>query len=271
MALSRELFELYSNLIKKQFGIRLSSDKQEQLNFKLGKLLLRYGVASPEDYYRLLVSGSREHVRSLLEELTVHKTEYFREKHHFDFLSQHGSLTASAEVQKAGEFKAWSAGCSTGEEAYTLAMVLRDALPSHFGLRVLATDVSRKILMAAQRGVYPESIEKDIPAAYLKKYFRREEQEFVVTEGLRQLVSFREFNLMAPFPFRGKFNVIFCRNVMIYFDSPTQEALVEKFYNALLPGGYLFIGHSESLSNMNTKFAFVKPTIYIRGRRSTDS
>lgn len=266
ITLSTEQFQRFSVYVRDAFGIRLTVDKLPQLDIKLAKLLVQYSLESPEAYYRLLMAGSLNHIRSLAEELTVHKTDFFREKHHFDFLTENAALLTklTRQVSQTGEFKAWSAGCSTGEEAYTMAMVLREALPPTTNLRVLATDISGKVLAQAQRGVYPLSVAQAIPPQYGGSYYHDGSESLNISETIKRIITFRGFNLMKPFPFRGRFDVIFCRNVMIYFDSATQEALVNKFYEALAPGGYLFIGHSESLSNLKTPFRFVKPTIYVR-------
>jgi len=259
--LSELQFERLIGFIKSRFGIRLTREKKEMLEIRLTKLMSKYPLTSVVEYYRALMSGNEQYSAELMEELTIHKTDFFREPHHFTFLQEQRLTAITEQVRKNKELKLWSAGCSTGEEPYTLAMVLREALPADYRLRILATDISSKVLSTAQMGVYPEEVLSAVPARY-RTFLTEADAVVKVTEHIRSLVTFRQFNLIAAFPFAGKFDIIFCRNTMIYFDLATQDALVKKFYDALTPGGYLFIGHSESLANREHKFMFVRPTIY---------
>lgn len=261
--LSELQFERMVGLIKTKFGIRLSREKKEMLEMRLRRLMSHYSLSCVDEYYRSLSGGNEQYCSDLMEELTVHKTDFFREIHHFEFLQQQQTLLTKCtdQARKNRELKAWSAGCSTGEEPYTLAMVLKETMPPDYHVRVLATDISSIVLHTAQEASYPREVLTDVPALFAK-YFEEAPAGVRVRADIKSVVTFRQFNLMSPFPFAGKFDLIFCRNVMIYFDSMTQDALINKFYDALAPGGLLFIGHSESLSNRNHKFAFVRPTVY---------
>jgi chemotaxis protein methyltransferase CheR len=154
--------------------------------------------------------------------------------------------------------------CSTGQEAYTLAIVLKEALPKDFSVKVLATDVSNRVLKVAIDGVYQEDSINDIDKSYLDRYFTKSQELFQVNDDIRKLVTFRQFNLMNQFPFSGNFDIIFCRNVMIYFNLETQKELLRKIYDCLSSGGLLFIGQSESILNKNHNFKHLKSTIYIK-------
>lgn len=261
--LSELQFERMVGLVKAKFGIRLSREKKEMLEIRLRRLMSQYSLSCVDEYYRSLSGGNEQYCYDLMEELTVHKTDFFREIHHFDFLQQQQALLTMCtdQVRKNREIKAWSAGCSSGEEPYTLAMVLKETMPSDYQVRVLATDISSKVLHKAQQGLYPREALTDVPALFTN-FFEETPAGVRVRADIKSLVTFRQFNLMSPFPFAGKFDLIFCRNVMIYFDLMTQDALVKKFYDSLAPGGLLFIGHSESLTNREHKLSFVRPTIY---------
>lgn len=267
MVFSEKLFQVFSTLIHDQFGIYISPIKKGMLQAKLNSLMRRHQLADYMDLYRLLTGPTKgEHLKDLAEVITTNKTEFFREVSHFDFIRQRLPyiLNQNPRIQRDQEIRAWSAGCSTGEEPYTLAMVLLESVPTDVRIRIMATDINCQVLSKAQQGLYPADLQNKIDRYLLSKYFHRVENGLQVNDVLRRLVSFRLFNLMNRFPFRNPVDMIFCRNVMIYFDLPVQEALLAKFYEVLSPGGLLFIGHSESLSNRRHSFKYVQPTIYIK-------
>ena len=173
-----------------------------------------------------------------------------------------------AEHSPERDLRTWCAACSTGEEAYTLAMLIQDffALKTGWDVSLLATDLSREALAAARSGSYDRHVLRELPVSWQRLYFQPDGAERVrITDALRAQIIYRQFNLMEPhFPFRRRFHVIFCRNVMIYFDAPTREALVRKFYEFLEPGGFLFIGHSEVIDRNTVPFAYVMPSVYRR-------
>ncbi|MFP4381991.1 MAG: CheR family methyltransferase [Candidatus Sumerlaeia bacterium] len=274
--LSDNLYRKFVKLVYDAAGISLGEAKRELVRSRLSKRLRTLGLASFEQYYQFLSKNDPEgnELVMMLDCISTNKTDFFREGQHFIFLRETILPTLMNKARHQGNkcIRIWSAGCSSGEEPYTLAMVLRDSLdPSvNWDCKILATDISTKVLHFAYEGIYEEQKAQAIPPQFRSAYFTREKTAkgtvvYRVKPEIRQMVTFRRLNLMnATFPFSGTFHIIFCRNVMIYFDKQTQEALVNRFYRYLSPGGYLFIGHSESLNSLKTPFQFVKPTIYLR-------
>ncbi|MCX7747373.1 MAG: protein-glutamate O-methyltransferase CheR [Clostridia bacterium] len=266
-AFQENVFRKYSNFIYENFGIYLNEEKKELLQSKLLKLMMKHKTASYEAYFNLLTqSGNREILVEFANEITINKTDFFREINHFEFIKKNSDLILerNKRIRRNSEIRVWSAGCSTGEEAYTLAMVLQEHFLPGLLIKILATDLNSKVVSQAMKGVYPSSIKGDMDILYLSKYFEKVQNEWYVTESTKRLVTFRLFNLMDDFPFKKLFDFIFCRNVMIYFDSKTQQRLIDKFYEVLAPGGLLFIGHSESLTNKKHKYQYIQPTIYMK-------
>jgi chemotaxis protein methyltransferase CheR len=215
--------------------------------------------------------GKGKEAPFLIDVVTTNKTDFFREPAHFEYLNRTALPRLADRVEKRGRntFRVWSAACSSGEEPYTLAMVLQEYVKGNTGLdyTILATDISGTVLEKAERAVYQDETIQAIPFPLRKKYLlkSRDPRNPVVriVPELREKVQLRRLNLIADdFDISKEMDVIFCRNVMIYFDRPTQEKLIMKFYNHLSPGGYLFIGHAESLSNLRTPFIYMAPTIY---------
>jgi chemotaxis protein methyltransferase CheR len=257
-------FERFRVLIYENCGIQ---PKKEMIEGKLDKLMRKNSLESYEDYYRLLTNGvNKEQWSEFVDEITVHMSSFFRENNHFEFIrSQLRQIfEKNQRILKNNEIKVWSAGCSTGEEPYTLAMVFKEWLPPEITIKILATDISKKTMAAAQRGLYPATIKKEMDPYYLMEYFNRIEEDYEVKPELKALITFRLFNLMDPFPFQDTFDIIFCRNVMIYFNAEIQQKLVQKFHQVLTLGGLLFIGHSESLLNKQSGFQYLQPTVYLK-------
>jgi chemotaxis protein methyltransferase CheR len=214
-------------------------------------------------------SGPEELV-GLINALTTNVTAFFRENHHFEALSEYMIPEALQRNQASRRLRIWSAGCSTGEEPYCIAMVASAALPTgvRWDLKILATDIDSDVVGAAQAGVYPMDRLTSVPQAQLRRCFRKgvgmNAGQAIVQPDIARLVSFRTLNLMQQWPMSGPFDVIFCRNVMIYFDQATREKLVNRFGEMLAPGGYLCIGHSESIHGGGAPFKLVGKTIYRR-------
>ncbi|MFZ5352839.1 MAG: CheR family methyltransferase [Bacillota bacterium] len=260
-------FNKFSGLINDRFGIHFNDAKKELLHHKLIKLMMQKELDSFDKLYEEIINRSnKEFELEFLNVITVNKTDFFREEEHFSFIRDNLKLVfeLNKRINKSGEIRVWSAGCSTGEEAYTIAMVLKELFDDSINIRILATDISCKVLSAAQRGIYPGVSLKGIDNCYIKRYFIKSDNGFRISEEIKRLVSFRYFNLMNEFPFRSSFDIIFCRNVMIYFNNETQTELINKYYDALTDGGLLFIGHSESLSNKTHSFKYLQPTIYMK-------
>jgi len=262
-------FALFSSLIYEKVGIYLKPEKKELLNARLSKRMRALGVRNFKDYYELVVADrSGSELVLLIDAVSTNFTSFFREKAHFDFLVE--KVLPELSTRASEGVKLWSAACSSGEEPYTLAMVLEEYFRSRgsgsSGFNIQATDISTKVLATADKGVYPEERVRTVPPEMLKRYFQkgvgRSSGYVKVKDPLKQHVEFRRLNLMEDFPWKNGFEIIFCRNVMIYFDRDTQERLVKKFYDSLVPGGYLFIGHSESISRLDHGFKQVAATAY---------
>jgi chemotaxis protein methyltransferase CheR len=272
--LTDALFKKIVRYVYEQSRINLTENKRELVRARLGKVIRTRGFKGYRDYYEYMIRDeSGEAVREVLNAISTNLTSFFRENQHFEFLLGELFPKLLREKEKRGEsrIRGWSAGSSSGEEVYTIAITLLESLADHGGrwdAKLLATDIDTTMLERGQRGVYDQDRVKTVPPTLLRRHFLRGEGaskgEYRVRSEARRLVSFRHLNLMKPWPFRGPFDFIFCRNVMIYFDRPTQEELVNRFYDVLGPGGHLFIGHSEGLSGIQHRFRYVKPTIYSR-------
>lgn len=267
--LSPREFALIRELVQRHAGIYLGDQKRELVQARLGKLLRDLGLASFEAYYRRVVQDqSGAELARLLDAISTNQTAFWREPAHFEFLLRELLPAWRREGRSAGGLRLWSAGCSSGEEPYTLAMVLWEALPEAEARRctVLASDLNTQVLAAAQRGIYALSRLTPLPPEWRRRHFLkgvgRWEGYVQVKPRLKETVHFFRHNLRDPLPFTGGMDVIFCRNVMIYFDKETQAEVVQKFYDGLASGGYLFIGHSESLCNLNHRFVYIRPTVY---------
>lgn len=260
-------FEKFRTLIYDNCGIHLNQVKQELLQGKLDKLLRKYSLESYDEYYIMLTAGpNKQYWREFVDEITVHQSSFFRENNHFEFIRSQLRMIfeKNPRITRNNEIRVWSAGCSTGEEPYTLAMVFKEWLPPDMSVKILATDISSRTLALAQGGIYSGNIKKDMDPYYLMRYFARIGENYEATAYIKDLIIFRLFNLMDPFPFQDTFDIIFCRNVMIYFDSKVQQELVQKFHAVMPAGGLLFIGHSESLLNKTHGFEYIQPTIYMK-------
>ncbi len=252
--------------VKQKYGIDLTG-KQILVNGRMENYLLRNGYSGYDEYMTKVEKNPKgEEARNLINVLTTNHTYFMREFEHMDYLRK--VILPQIKVKEAAkkDVRIWSAASSTGEEPYTIAMVLKD----FFGLdhklwdtRVLATDLSTKVLEQAQRGKYLKEQIDPLPEGWKRRFFKRvNELEYQVTPELKQEVIFRQFNLMNSFPFRRKFHVVFMRNVMIYFDDDTKLQLLRKVYDYLEPGGYLFVGTTESIDRKGTNFQYVEPSIY---------
>ena len=254
-------FEAISALVYDVAGIHLHEGNRGLVRTRLTRRLKELGVRDFPSYLALVrAHEGRQELPRMVDILTTNKTSFFRESGHFDFLSR---VLAPAWAADQRELRIWSAGCSTGEEPYTLAMLLRRDLRGPRG-RILATDISERVLEQARAGIYTERQVEDIPVELRKTAFTRRpgQDGLSIHVDLRKMVRFARLNLMDAWPMKGPFQAIFCRNVMIYFDHPTQERLVNRFASLLAPGGHLFIGHAESLTGLQHPYEYVQPALY---------
>jgi chemotaxis protein methyltransferase CheR len=262
-------FEFIRGLVYERSRINLGPDKRELVSARLGKRLRATNLPTVGEYCRLLQSpGADQELSDLIDVISTNHTFFFRENAHFDFMRDHAvpEMLARARLESWTRLQVWSAACSSGEEPYSIAMTLADCL-ANWPWQVFATDISHRILLKAQAATYREEAVSKLPAgaarAHFQKGFGPQEGNYRVKPALRERVGFSQLNLLTgEAPSRERFHVIFCRNVMIYFDRPTQEELVARLARNLVPGGYLFVGHAESLANIKHTLQAVKPAIY---------
>jgi chemotaxis protein methyltransferase CheR len=261
------------SLIYAQSGINLNVDKKTMLELRIKRRLKSLELTSFSDYCEYLFGhqGQKEEIVHLLDVVTTNKTDFFREPDHFDYLVQKALPDLIARNGYERSMLVWSAGCSTGEEPYTLAMVMNEFGLAHpgFRFRVLATDISTTVLAKAEMGVFSEEVVRPVSVDLRRKYFMRSRDRnsnlLRVVPELRQMVEFRRLNLRdSDYGLTYKVDVIFCRNVIIYFDRATQEHFLQKLTHHLLPGGYLFVGHSEALHGMDLPLVPIAPALYRR-------
>jgi chemotaxis protein methyltransferase CheR len=262
-------FDFIRTLVYDRSRISLSADKRELVSARVSKRLRATRIASLAEYCRLLQSpDAEEEQRHLIDAIATNHTFFFRENAHFEFLAATvvPEMMARLPAERRSRLDLWSAACSTGEEPYSMAMTLLRRLPPT-GWHIEATDISHRVIDRALAGIYPAdavgALDRELQRAHFQRGFGPQEGFFRIKGPARENVSFHYLNLLAGEPpFRDPFHVIFCRNVMIYFDRPTQEELVARLARRLVPGGYLFVGHAESLTNIRHGLRSVRPAIY---------
>ena len=265
--ISDKEFAQLAGYIKANYGIYLKDEKQTLLTGRLSNVLVEKNFASFAEYFDYLVTDKTgDAVVTLIDKITTNHTFFMREVDHFNFFKEK-VLPHLASVSKDKDLRIWSAGCSSGEEPYTLAMLVDEFFGVNkqgWDAKILATDISSKVLDMAVKGIYNNEGIAMIPAYWKLRYFEKlGNEKSVLIPKIRNEVIYRKLNLMDKvFPFKKKFHIIFCRNVMIYFDNKTKIDLVKKFYDLTEPGGYLFIGHSESLNRNETEYRCIMPAVY---------
>jgi len=268
--ISDKEFDAIRKLVYDKFGINLTEQKKTLVVGRLQKVLRRREFATFKDYYQWLTSDTTgEALDELANRISTNHTFFYREKAHFEFFSQTVLPEAVARHEAAGDkaLRIWCAGCSSGEEPYTLMMLMMEYLGPRFSqwnATLLATDISATALKTAMAGVYDAERVAQLPANLRNKYFAKTpEGQFRVKDPVRKRIYYRRHNLMDnTFPFKKQFDAIFCRNVMIYFDRETRNNLVAKYHKHTVDGGYLFIGHSETLGRDETQYRYVMPAVY---------
>lgn len=265
-------FELFRSLVHEETGISLGETKRALLNSRLMGRLRHHGYETFAEYYEHLKHQDphREELQHMINAVTTNMTSFFRENHHFDSLAKLVLQPARqmALQGRAPSLRIWSAGCSSGEEAYSIAITLAKNLEhlAAWDVKVLATDIDTKILDTARQGMYPRTTVASMAPDMLKQYFLRGtgpcEDMVKVKPEVRRLVTMGHLNLMSPWPFHSKFDAIFCRNVIIYFDHDSQKRLIDRFAQSLKPGGIFFAGHSENLFWVDDIFESLGHTTY---------
>lgn len=267
ISITAEEFRKLADYIKAHYGIHLKDEKRALVNGRLQSVLAEHGFHSFSEYFDyVLQDKTGEASITLMNKITTNHTFFMREAEHFYYFRD----TVLPQLQRtvsSHDLRIWSAGCSTGEEPYTLAMLIDEFFgpdKARWDTKILATDLSNRVLEIAQKGVYTAEGTEPLPAAWKHSYLSKlPSGDSAVVERIKNEVIFRRFNLMnESFPFKKRFHVIFCRNVMIYFNQETKTQLVDKFYDLTEPGGYLFIGHSESLGRDSTRYKFIMPAVY---------
>lgn len=254
--------------VKQKYGINLEK-KRVLIEGRMSNMLRERGFSNFKQYLDVLFQdNSGSEVTTLLNKLTTNHSYFMREREHFDFLQSH-VLPFLERIHPGHDLRIWSAGCSAGQEAYTMAMAIDEyfgAQKSLWDTTILATDISMNVLDKAKKAIYTEDNLKEMPEKWIKTYMNRlSDGTYQVCEKIQKQVIFRPFNLMDPFLFKKPFDLIFCRNVMIYFDGPTKDTLIQKFYNTTANGGFLFIGHSEVINRETTNYRYIKPAVYQKG------
>jgi chemotaxis protein methyltransferase CheR len=265
LVLRPEEFEKISRLAYEQIGLDLHSGKEGLVAARLGKKLRELGMKSFQTYYDYVKADrSGAAMEAMVDQLTTNHTSFFRESRHFDFLCG----TIFPALRSRSEIHIWSAACSSGEEPYSIAMSLLEEWPQEAAVkvRIKASDISRRVLAQAKRGVYTAERLRNVPEAMLHRYLLKGQKTFANSfrfkDNVRSMIDFGHLNLMEQLPEQYRCSVIFCRNIMIYFDMPTKQRLVERLSQHLEYGGYLLIGHSESLNNLSHGLEYISPATY---------
>lgn len=266
--MDKATFEKFQQIVYQQSGIALGENKEALVSARVGKRMRALGCEEIKDYLKLVLDDtSGQELVHLLDSISTNVTSFFREASHFDFLGKVLSQWAAGGQRR---FRMWSAACSTGEEPYSMAITaLESGICANSDVRILATDISTRVLESSQQGEYDARKLEGVNAVLRERHFENlntgNETVFRVREPLRRLVLFKRLNLsVTPFPMRGPLDVIFCRNVMIYFDNVVRKRLLEELYRLLRPDGYLMVGHAESLTGIVSQFRGIRPSVYVK-------
>jgi chemotaxis protein methyltransferase CheR len=265
--MQRKVFDQLRKLVYEKSGISLGDHKEALVTARVGKRMRQLGMDDFEQYLDHLVADQSGHeVVQLLDVISTNVTHFFREAQHFDVLAE---LLRQWAAEGQQRFRIWCSAASSGEEPYTIAMTMRENLDSKADAKLLATDISTRVLDKAKAGLYEDRHVEKIPPPLLKKYFSKrggeQKDKWEVRETLKQLITFGRLNLSEfPYPLKGPLDVIFCRNVMIYFDNDMRSRVLSNMYKLLKPGGYLMVGHAESLTGLVSEFKGVRPSVYIK-------
>jgi chemotaxis protein methyltransferase CheR len=263
-------FNWLRELAYQRMGITLSEAKRELVYSRLSRRLRQVGLDSFKDYCTLLQDGDEGEMINFTNAITTNLTAFFREAHHFEHMKTVVLPELFKKKSHARRLRIWSAGCSTGEEPYSIAMVVKESVPRDWDVKILATDIDSNVLATAQQGIYNEDRVKGIQHHYLKRWFVKGKGSNAgvvrVSSELRDMITFQQLNLMEKWPIHGPLDIIFCRNVVIYFNKETQKNIFNRFADLIDMAGHLFIGHSESLHRVTDRFELLGKTIYQRVR-----
>ena len=265
--LDQHQFRRIQRMVYQRCGISLQSGKEELVHARLSKRLASVGMDSYEQYVKYVASDSSgKELAAMIDVLTTNKTGFFREIKHFEYLRK----IATNLLKKERRVQIWSAGCSSGEEPFSVAMLLLEQVPDlePRDVQILATDISSRMLAKARQGVYAPQALSGVPPPLLRKYFTRihsaPARAYRINDKVRSIVRFARLNLIGEWPMKGPFNLILCRNVMIYLDEPTANRLVRRLWELLDPGGHLFTGHAEQIRELSEELPRVQPAVYVK-------
>lgn len=268
-SLSKAQFKFICTMVYDTTGIVLDERKREMVYRRLMRRTRQLQLPSFDAYCQLLKKDAHTELPSFINAITTNLTSFFRESHHFDYIANTFLPDHTKKYCHTNRIRIWSAACSTGEEPYSLAISLLDAQPdlaSKWDVKILATDLDTDVLAKARSGIYTDDRVEGLDKAMVKKWFTKgrgsNENKVRVSPKLAELITFKQLNLLEQWPMRGPFDVIICRNVLIYFDKKTQEKLTKRYYEMLRPGGILILGHSESLSKTQTQYKLLGRTIF---------
>ncbi|MCL2841384.1 MAG: protein-glutamate O-methyltransferase CheR [Defluviitaleaceae bacterium] len=266
--LSTAEFNKIRDYIKANYGISLSDEKKTLVHSRLRSTLQELGMENFSDYFDLLLRDkSGDELQRFVNKITTNHTFFMRETDHFDYYRDNVLPYISDTYNTQKDLRLWCAACSSGEESVTLQILtqayFKKINETGWNTQILATDISANVLDKAVNAKYPTSSLSTLPKGWEKEYFKKVDNQLSqVADAVRKQIIYRKLNLMDAFRFKKKFHVIFCRNVMIYFDNVTRNDVVKKFFDVTEPGGYLFIGHSESISNTGSGYEYIKPAVY---------
>jgi chemotaxis protein methyltransferase CheR len=261
-------FNYFQKLSDRLTGIHLADNKRELVYGRVTRRLRALKLSSFSEYIKVLESGDSRELEQFTNMITTNLTSFFREMHHFEFLTKEVIPQLMRAKPRGSRIRIWSAGCSTGEEPYSIAMALKESVPglSSWDLKILATDLDSEVLAHGATGIYDNDRVNGMPSVYLDKYFDKGKGSNAgkvrIKQEIRDMITFRQLNLMDNWPMKGPMDIIFCRNVVIYFDKQTQTKLFAKFERILADDGRLFVGHSEALYKVTDKFELLGKTVY---------
>ncbi|AOT06725.1 CheR family methyltransferase [Pseudoalteromonas luteoviolacea] len=258
-------FQKVSEKVYSACGIVLGPHKREMVYSRLARRIRANGLSNFEDYLAFLDSSSDQEFSHFINAITTNLTSFFRESHHFDYLKNKLIPKIKEDNRHSRRVRVWSAGCSTGEEPYSIAMTVAGEFPSDWDVKVLATDLDSNVLQKASQGIYSSQSVTGLDDGHLRKWFLKSSDgsQYRVKDQLKNLIFFKRLNLLEPWPMRGPFDLIFCRNVLIYFDKETKDTLFDGYHRMLASShGHLFIGHSETMSKERSDFKNLGKTMY---------
>ena len=263
--MSKQNFTVISEVIYKYSGIVLKDIKEDMVYNRISRRVRKTGSLGFDDYLAMALQQESVEFTHFVNAITTNFTSFFREFHHFDFIKNTAIPEWKSNLHRK-KLRIWSAGSSTGEEAYSIAMTLNDQIPNAWDTKILATDLDTNVVAQGESGVYSPDRVSDLSSKLVSQYFDKigsgEKERVQVKKSLRDMTFFKPLNLLQDWPMSGQFEMIFCRNVVIYFDKPTQKLLFNRFADLLFPGGYLIIGHAESMYNLSDRFTSIGNTVY---------